>query len=88
MAVTEGDRAQLVSKLRGVIGEQETETLMTHLPYGGAEELATKESVRSEVESGAESRRAGGGELRGDFGELRGEFGELRGEFVGCAGAR
>ena len=57
------DRAQLVSKLRGVIGDEETETLMAHLPQGG-QELATKEFVRSEVELLRTEMRSGFAELR------------------------
>jgi hypothetical protein len=43
---TESARHALYARLEEVLGDQHADTLMTHLPPGGPEQLATSDDVR------------------------------------------
>ena len=74
-------RLALAERLKKVIGEEPTETLMEHLPPTTWDKLATKEDLEAAEKCLLAAFAETKGELRGEFGELRGEFGELRGDF-------
>ena len=78
---SEIERLALAERLKNVIGEGPTVTLMEHLPPTTWDKLATKEDVEAAEKRLLAALAEAKGELRGEFGELRGEFGELRGEF-------
>jgi predicted nuclease with TOPRIM domain len=97
MTVDDRTRLQLHRRLEEVLGAEEADTLMAHLPPVTWQDIATKQDLRT---LGAELRGEMAdlrtelrgemaelrGELRGEMAELRGEFTELRGEFAGLRG--
>jgi hypothetical protein len=79
MTVDDRTRTNLHRKLEAVLGPEEADTLMAHLPPVTWQDVATKDDVRTM----AAELRGEMGELRGEMGELRGEMGALRGELGG-----
>jgi hypothetical protein len=77
MALDAQHRSSIYQKLLPILGDDDTNALMTQYPSIEADELVTKESLRAEL---AITR----GELRGEMAalrtELRGEMAELRTE--------
>lgn len=70
MALDARHRASIYQKLVPLLGDDDTNALMTQYPSIEADELVTKQFLRAEL---AELR----GELAGMRGELRGEMGSL-----------
>jgi hypothetical protein len=93
MTVDDRTRLNLHRKLEAVLGPEEADTLMAHLPPVTWQDVATKDDLgaaradlRAEI---AELRR----EMRAEFadvrGEMRAEFADVRGEMrAGFAGIR
>ena len=71
MALDARHRVSIYQKLVPILGDDDTNALMTQYPSIEADELVTKQFLRAEL-----------GELRADLAGLRGEFGVLRGEFA------
>jgi len=69
MALDARHRVSIYQKLVPILGDDDTNALMTQYPSIEADELVTKQFLRAEL-----------GELRADLAGLRGEFGGLRGE--------
>ena len=80
MALSQKHRSSIYTHLTPIIGEEETEALLSHFPARDLDEPVTKEFVRAEIAD----VRAEIAELRGDLHSeiagVRGEIGELRGE--------
>ena len=70
MALDARHRVSIYQKLVPILGDDDTNALMTQYPSIEADELVTKQFLRAEL---AELR----GELAGMRGELRGEMGSL-----------
>lgn len=55
MSVDERQRHQLYTRAVEVLGEEEAEILMAHLPHGGSASLATKDDIAVAIDA-AEGR--------------------------------
>jgi hypothetical protein len=87
------DRRALIDKLRELIGEKLTATLMESIPPNPWDQLATKTDLerfatKTDLERFATktdlerfATKADLADLRGEFAGLRGEFGDLKGDF-------
>lgn len=75
-------RLALAERLKKVIGEEPTETLMEHLPPTTWDKLATKEDLEAAEKCLLAAFAETKGELRGEFAELRGEAKETKGELA------
>lgn len=84
MPVDDRTRLNLHRKLDAVLGPEEADTLMAHLPPVTWNDVATKDdlhvlerTLRSEFQAGFAELR---GEMQAGFGELRGEMQAVRAE--------
>ncbi len=84
MAIDERSRLDLYRRLEEVLGVEEADTLMSHLPPGGWSEVSTKhdlEQTRALMKADLDLFRT---EMRGEFdgfrSEMRTEVAELRSE--------
>jgi hypothetical protein len=80
MLIGEGQRRALHERLVEVLGVDQADVLMEHLPPSGWGDVARRSDLEHLERVFRSELRAEMGELRGQMGELRGEMGELRGE--------
>ena len=73
MAVDDRTRLNLLRRLEAVLGQEEAETLMAHLPPVTWQEVVTKTDLRVELDVVTSV-------LRGEMAELRTEMADLRTE--------
>jgi len=75
MTLTAKHRNSIYRTLAPLIGEEETEALLSEFPARDLDEPVTKEFLRAEL-----------ADFRAEFAGLRGEFAGLRGEFAAHEG--
>ena len=80
MAVDDRTRLNLLRRLEAVLGQEEAETLMAHLPPVTCQEVVTKTDLRVELNATTSTLR---GELTDLRAELRTNTAELRTEMAG-----
>ncbi|HUF96489.1 MAG TPA: hypothetical protein VMM60_00070 [Ilumatobacter sp.] len=84
MPVDDRTRLNLHRKLEAVLGNEEADTLMAHLPPVTWNEVATKDDLRAEAVGLHGEIAELRGEMRAEFADVRGEmragFADVRGE--------
>ena len=74
MAVDDRTRLNLLRRLEAVLGQEEAETLMAHLPPVTWQEVVTKTDLRVELHAMSSTLRLEMAELRTEMAELRTEI--------------